>query len=39
MGLVIKTQNDWRDVELPQVSMHRNCHLFLLLLLAVSLKC
>jgi len=28
MVRVIKTQNDWRDVERPQVALHRNCHLF-----------
>ena len=25
-GLVMKAQNDWRDVGRPQVAVHRNCH-------------
>jgi len=33
MGLLIKEQNDRRDVEWPQVAMHRNCHFLWLLLL------
>jgi len=27
MGIV-RARTDWRDVEWPQVAMHRNCHLF-----------
>jgi len=29
MGLVIKAQNDWRDLGRPQVAMHRFLPLFL----------
>jgi len=28
MGLVPKAENDWCNVERPQVAMHRNCHIF-----------
>jgi len=28
MGLVIKAQDDWRDIGRPQVAMHRNCQVF-----------
>jgi len=27
MNLLIKAENDWRDVGRPQVAMHRNCNL------------
>jgi len=27
-GGSVKAENDWRDVERPQVAMHRNCHIF-----------
>jgi len=27
IGLVIKVENDWRDVQRPQVAMRRNCYL------------
>jgi len=29
MGLVIKAQNDWREIGRQRVAVRRNCHFFL----------
>jgi len=28
LGLVLKAENDWREVGRPQVTVHRNYHIF-----------
>jgi len=38
MGMVIQAQNDWREVGWPEVTMHRNCHIFCSLFLSAALK-
>jgi len=39
MDLIITAQNDWRDVEWPQVAMRRNCHLFLNISVTLGTVC
>jgi len=38
-SVVIKPENDWLDVGLPQIAVYRKCHVFQLIVLTISPCC